>query len=366
MDKDQQNRLKHNNIDNYEITLKDVVLTIKEWLFYIYSKKFGILLAISIGLIIGYIYLKLQEPEYKATMTFALEDDKGSGSLGGAASIASSLGIDIGSNGGGAFSANNIMELMQSRLVVEKTLLNTVLVNNKKMTLASLYIESDNKFKNKVLKIKSLNKITFEPNSDRSKYSITHDSLLFVIYKKIISENLTIILKDKKVSILTLNVLSKNELFSKLFCENLAKEVSNFYIQTKSQKARYNVDLLQKQVDSVRLELSNAISRVASETDNVYNLNPSLNRKGSVIRKKQIDVQANTTILSQLVAQLEIGKVNLRKETPLIQIIDKPILPLDNTNHGVMYFMVLMSSLSVFFYIIFISINRFYTSLMND
>jgi uncharacterized protein involved in exopolysaccharide biosynthesis len=44
--------------------------------------------------------------------------------------------------------------------------------------------------------------------------------------------------------------------------------------------------------------------------------------------KRQIDVQANTAILTQLVTNLEMAKVTLLKETPLIQIIDKPILPL--------------------------------------
>jgi uncharacterized protein involved in exopolysaccharide biosynthesis len=39
-------------------------------------------------------------------------------------------------------------------------------------------------------------------------------------------------------------------------------------------------------------------------------------------------VQANTAILTQLVANLEMAKVTLRKETPLVQIIDAPILPL--------------------------------------
>jgi len=43
----------------------------------------------------------------------------------------------------------------------------------------------------------------------------------------------------------------------------------------------------------------------------------------------QVDVQANTAILTELVKQSELAKVTLRKETPLIQVIDKPILPLE-------------------------------------
>ena len=114
-----------------------------------------------------------------------------------------------------------------------------------------------------------------------------------------------------------------------MFCENVAAEVSKFYIETKSKKARINVDVLQYQADSVRRELNSAISGVAMEADIVYNLNPSLNAKTTPSKKRQVDVQANTAILTQLVAQLELAKVGLRKETPLIQLIDRPILPLE-------------------------------------
>jgi uncharacterized protein involved in exopolysaccharide biosynthesis len=39
-------------------------------------------------------------------------------------------------------------------------------------------------------------------------------------------------------------------------------------------------------------------------------------------------VQANTAILTQLVTNLEMAKVTLLRETPLIQLIDRPTLPL--------------------------------------
>jgi uncharacterized protein involved in exopolysaccharide biosynthesis len=47
-----------------------------------------------------------------------------------------------------------------------------------------------------------------------------------------------------------------------------------------------------------------------------------------------VDVQANTAILTELVKQTELAKVTLRKETPLIQIIDRPILPLAKERFG--------------------------------
>jgi hypothetical protein len=160
--------------------------------------------------------------------------------------------------------------------------------------------------------------------------------------------------KDKKVTILTIEVSSEDEFFSKTFCESIAKETSDFYIQTKSKKARLNTDVLKYQVDSVRKELNGAITGVAAEVDNVYNLNPAFNIKSANSKKKQIDVQANTAVLTNLVVQLELAKITLRKETPLIQLIDKPKLPLTKEKFGSLGLLLLGFMLSILFTILYL------------
>jgi hypothetical protein len=39
-------------------------------------------------------------------------------------------------------------------------------------------------------------------------------------------------------------------------------------------------------------------------------------------------------ILTELIKQVELAKVTLRKEKPLIQVIDRPILPLPKERFG--------------------------------
>ena len=112
-------------IDNDEISLKELVLKIKEWYQFLLTKWKLIVLAGIIGGLIGFTYAYFQKPTYKAVLTFALEEDKGGGAsgLGG---LASQFGFDIGGSGGGAFAGSNLIELMKSRLLVEKTLLNPI------------------------------------------------------------------------------------------------------------------------------------------------------------------------------------------------------------------------------------------------
>jgi hypothetical protein len=92
--------------------------------------------------------------------------------------------------------------------------------------------------------------------------------------------------------------------------------------------------VLQHQTDSVRAELNNSISGVAIANDKTFNLNPALNIHRVPTVKKEVDIQANTAILNELVKQLEISKVSVRKDTPLIQVIDKPIFPLKIEKFG--------------------------------
>jgi hypothetical protein len=303
-----------------------------------------------------------EKPTYKAVLTFAMEEDKSAGGgLSGALGLASSIGLDLGGGGGGgAFAASNLTELMKSRLLVEKVLLEPITVNGKVISLVEYYIQINELRKNWANK-SDLKDIQFLPNADMSKFSLQQDSILKQIHQSLIGkENLSIMQKDKKVTILSIEVTSKNELFSKIFCESIAKETSDFYIETKSKKARINVDVLQKQVDSVRNALNSAITSVANEADNVYNLNPAFNVKGAPSKKRQIDVQSNTAVLTNLVVQLELAKITLRKETPLIQLIDRPILPLGKEKFGKLKSIILGIFLIELLFILYLLLGNLY------
>jgi uncharacterized protein involved in exopolysaccharide biosynthesis len=346
-------------IDNDEISLKELIQKIQEWIAYLKTQWILIIGMAALGGIIGFVYASFQKPTYLATTTFVLEEDKGGGGLGGAMGLASSFGFDLGGGGGGLFTSSNIIELMKSRLVVEKTLLNPVQVAGKEISLADYYIQI-NELKEGWSKKPALANINFPVNADRTKFSLEQDSILYGISSGLTKNNLVIAHKDKKSSIISLTVKTENELFSKLFCEQLLKETSDFYIETKSKKSRLNVDILQHQADSIRAELNSAITGVASASDNVYNLNPALNVKRTPSTRRQVDVQANTAILTQLVAQLELSKVSLRKETPLVQLIDRPILPLEKEKVGRLKSLILGGLLAGFLTVLYLVFGQLY------
>ena len=128
-------------IDNDEISLKELIQKIKEWIAYLKTQWKLIIGIAALGGIIGFVYASFQKPTYLATTTFVLEEDKGGGGFGSAMGLASSFGFEIGGSAGGAFSGSNLTELMKSRKLIEKTLLSSVIIDGKTISIAEYYIQ---------------------------------------------------------------------------------------------------------------------------------------------------------------------------------------------------------------------------------
>jgi hypothetical protein len=317
---------------NDEISLKELIERAKEWFSYLLSQWKIITMSGIVFASIGLVYSLNSKPVYTATLSFVVEDDK-SGGGGGLMGIASSFGIDMGSGSSSVFSGSNLIEFFKSRKMVEETLLTPILFGGKTISLAEMYIQNS-KWRESWNKNPKFAGIQFLPNADRTSFTRLQDSILGGMYSSLSKGSLMVSQKDKKISIISIDMTSENEMFAKYFTEALAKNVSDFYVATKSKKARLNMFMLEKQTDSIRRELNRAITGVAAANDNTFGLNPALNVRRAPSASRQIDVQANTVILTELVKQTEIAKVTLRKETPLIQIIDKPILPLSKERFG--------------------------------
>lgn len=342
---------------NDEISLTEIVKKAKEWYAYILTQWKVIILAGIIGASLGLSYAFIANPVYTATLSFALEDEKSGGGLG-ALGLASSLGINLGDGGGGIFSGTNLTQLFKSRTMVEKTLMTPVKVNGKVISLAEMYIQNNN-YRDDWDDDPKFKSIQFLPNTKRKYFTRVHDSILGEIYKDLSKKSLAVDQKDKDIAIISIDVASTDELFSIYFCEALARQVGKFYVETKSKKARLNMQILNRQTDSIRTELNSAITGVAVATDNTFMLNPALNVRRAPSARRQVDVQANTAILTELVKQTELAKVTLRKETPLIQVIDRPILPLPKELFTKVKGIVLGGFLAAFLMVLWIVVRRF-------
>ena len=317
-----------------QISLKELLYKLKKLFAYLLSKWKIILVAGIIGASIGLKNVINEKPIYTATLSFVLEDDKSSGgAVSGAFGLASQFGIDVGGSVGSIFSGANLLELFKSRRMVEQTLLNPVKVDGKIISFAEWYIQNA-EWRKAWAKKEDFQNIQFLPNANRANFTRVQDSIMGLLYQNLSTNSLVIDQKDKKASIISVVVKSTDERFAQCFTEAITKEVSDFYIVTKSKKANMNIAILERQTDSIRTELNGGISGVALANENTFGLNPAFNVNRVPSSLSQVDVQVNTAILIALVQQTEMARVTLSKETPLIQVIDRPILPLKKEKYS--------------------------------
>jgi hypothetical protein len=313
-----------------EISLKELIVKIKDWYHFLLSKWKTILIAGIIGGVLGLTYSIFKKPVYTAETTFVLEEGESGGGLGQYAGLASMVGIDLGGSGGGIFKGDNILQLYKSRKMIQETLLAKDTFNGKQQLLIDRYIEFNNLREGWGEK-PYLKDIQF---NNPQNFTRTQDSVIGNFAEKINKEILEVTKPDKKLSIISVKVKSEDELFAKAFANNIVNKVNSFYVKTKTKKSLENLSILQNQADSVRGVLNASIGGVAAAVDANPNLNPAFQTLRVGSQRKQVDVQASGAIYQEIVKNLEMAKITLRNEKPLIQVIDEPVFPLKIDKFG--------------------------------
>ncbi len=342
-------------------SLLNLINSIKDWLIYLLSNLKGIVIITSIFLSVVLLYNFIKSPVHYARTSFVLDSESSSNSIGDIASLASLAGINASSfiDASSLFQIDNIQELYRSNSMIKQTLLTDSDFGNERSLLIDRLANNEKIDK----KWDKLN-VDFSTYNSKSNNLRVHDSILNEVVKIIKEKYLLVDKPSRKTTILEIGFDHKDELFAKSFNENLVSIVNDFYFKTKTQKTGENLKILERQADSVKKVLDKSILFLAEKDQSIPNPNPLTKVSLVPYQKALVDVQANGAIYQQIVTQLELAKVTHRNNTPLIQIIDKPVLPLENSRLKLFECFVYGIFGGLFFSVLYYSLLRFYKSLI--
>ena len=306
---------------NNEIQLKDILIKISDYKVYLFSKKFTIIVISVISLVLGIVFGLLSDKKYTAELTFVVENPEGlGGNLGSMSGLASQFGFDISGSSSSTFSQNNILELLKSRGVIEATLMQTRKVDRIDDLLIEHYLNLNN-IKDSWKTNKDFNSFSFHGILTQVNDSISGD-----VWMNIIEDKLVVELQSDEANIINLSYISENEEFAKIFVETLIEQMSKMYITHQTAQASKTLNFLTSRSDSVFIELEIAEEEFAKVKD----INQRIVKASGRLKELQLmrSVEVLNAMYLEIVKNLEISKLTLLNQTPIIQIIDRPILPL--------------------------------------
>jgi uncharacterized protein involved in exopolysaccharide biosynthesis len=302
-----------------EISFKEILINLIKWFRYIVSKWIIIVVVAVFGGVLGFIYANSKPLKYRAVSTFVLQELNTNSVRGN--DFVSILGFNV-PEAGGLFQGENLMQLYRTRFMIKKTLLSKV-PDSKNEYVIDRYLKI-NGLREAWKEHPKLKNINFFVKSNKS-YTRIQDSLITAFVDDI-NFNYLQVMKEDRLNFMRVEVRSTDEDFAKLFNDQIVKTVNEYYIQIKTKRSTDNLRLLQHQTDSIRAALNGAMYKVASSS--TMNLNPAREVLRLPSQQSQVGAETNRGMLYELVRDLEVSKMSLRKETPLIQVMDEPVFPL--------------------------------------
>ena len=348
-------------MENYndEIQLKDILIKLSEYKTYLFSKKFTIIAVSGLFCVLAIMFSITSNTKYTAELIFVVDDQQqGGGTLGSMTGIASQFGFDIGGSSNTTFSQNNILEFLKSRGVVEAALMQTRKVNKKEDLLIEHYLH--------INKIKDLweSDIDLTPVSFHGILTQNNDSVSGDIWMSIIEDELVVKLQSDEANIINLSYTSVNDEFAKIFVEALIEQMSEMYISHQTAQTNNTLDFLSSRSDSVFIELEIAEEEFAKVKD----INQRIVKASGRLKELQLmrNVEVLNTMYLEIVKNLEISKLTLLNQTPIIQIIDKPILPLQVEENSKTFLGLLAAFLGGFLSLTFFVFRKLFKDALSE
>lgn len=299
---------------------------IKSSLAWMKKKVILFLVVLMLGWVGVWVFHVISKPKYKATCSFVLEEKSPASGMAG---IASQFGLDVSALTGGAgsfFSGENIGDIIKSSSVLEEVLLSPV--PDEKFLLADLYVSSSGMKLERGWKDR-LRDFQFSKVANQSDKQHIADTTLLVIIKRIREKNLGVERLNKKGSIYSVSFASSDPFLASLMTQRLVSSTAKLYVDIKTRNLTGNISKMEAKADSLRMlfgaKVSQAYSYQVLDANEAYNLNRAAAEVSS----------GDKTVLYGLYAEvmknLEISRLMLVSQTPVIQILDKPAQPLTDS-----------------------------------
>lgn len=314
-------------------------------------KKYSWLIAVIAAIFGGFFYYIAKQSVLQHTSTATVFPLNGTSESSPGSTISSLLGLGEGTKSFTGDASINIVELANSRRTREAVAM-VKIPSMQNKTVSQLIIEENNRYtgfmQNTPINI---------PKDSLSQINIASNLLKGAFLGKI-----------NKTGILELHITNSNPQLVREVSYIYIDKLSEFYIDLKKKKAQIDFEFAVKKADSLLLVLNQLDKRAIALDESTFFTNETLKRYN--LPKINL-AQDKATVQSQYyyaVNNRESAAYRLQKETPIIEILDKPELPFDTIQKSAFVYVMMGLFLGLIIGILLISwkvINKYMTAELN-
>ncbi|MDP4741901.1 MAG: Wzz/FepE/Etk N-terminal domain-containing protein [Schleiferiaceae bacterium] len=277
----------------------------------------GLIVVLILGAILGFTYGILNPRKYQAEMIIAVEDDDSNGWQ----NLLQQFGIDVGGNNpGGIFKGDALIRLFSTRNMVERTLLQEVEFGDGTTGMLANRLWAQTKMS----KAEIFKGLSFP--ADRSLFTPLHDSAMMLLYRHTAEEVINADKPERKLSLIMLRATHTDKYFAHAYVTTAIDQTANYYVELLTSKAKSNLRVLRREADSVQILMQQNLVNSASSSD--LNINPNRAALRVDQNRALVELQVSVTIYGEIIKNLKLAEIGMRKQTPIIQIVDYPQFPL--------------------------------------
>ncbi len=278
--------------DEDEISLKDVIQKINEFVAFFKNNFWKLFIIAMIGGTIGFLYAFFSTPIYSAKVKFLMKESSGGSSLMGSLG---SLGSLIGGAAGTTSPLDRTIAIIGSERIVGASLFKKIKVKGK-LDLAINHLIEIQSLRKAWKKDTILNGVQFPINNTlKERLSYKQRKAYRNIINLLIGEKATILKKsfDKKSGVFDLNVNTKNEDFSIEFSKVIYTELEQFMYNQSVNSSGKNVSILNNKIDSIKAALNgvqNALARTNDRTLGLLMQEDKVDQKKLMMREQMLTI----------------------------------------------------------------------------
>jgi len=349
-------------IKDDEITLKELILKLKEFWAYLWERKVWIIL---VGLLMAAIFAvkaKMKPVEYQASLTFMVEEDTGGGGMSG---ILSQFGFG---GGGSEYNLQKILTLSKSMRITSAVVLDTGVVDGKS-DLYGNHIIDLYKYHDKKSWQKPENELVAFYFGDASRTQKAKNIALKSVFRKVIGGKKT---KNSLYSssvnddtgIMTLSVKSESADLSLGLVKTFFKHLSEYYIAKSTEKVEATFEILKGRTDSIHTLLGQkeyALAQFKDKNRGIY-----LNKVKIREQRLMTQIRALQMAWGESLKNQEMADYALKEQTPFIQPIDIPFTPISPIPNSLLKALVLGGFLGGFLAVGYFVFRKIISDVMSD